>query len=334
MNIKELNIYLKQYAKPDLKKVGFQILNTLIPYICLITIVMFLASRGVNYFLLLPLSIGASCFMVRVFILFHDCTHKSFVRTRKWNTILGYIFGVLVFTPYISWQKDHNIHHGTVGNLDKRGVGDIWMLTVEEYKYASHLKRFVYRLFRHPIFLFVVAPLFLFAVLNRIPKLKASKSEVLNYIYTNFGIVVVGALLSFLFTFKVYIIYQITVLAVAATMGVWLFYIQHQYEEVYWEKTKSWEIVDAALKGSSFYKLPLVFEWISGYIGYHHIHHLNSKIPNYNLKASYKGIKSLKGIRTVTLMESFRLAFLQFYDVKEKRLISYKELQTILKKAG
>ena len=334
MDIKELNLYLKKYAMPDNKKVAYQMLNTLLPYLLTMTILMYLANRGVNYFVLLPLSLAASCFMVRLFILFHDCTHKSFVKTSKWNTILGNIFGVLVFTPYLAWQKEHNIHHSAVGNLDKRGIGDIWMLTVEEYKNSSKLTRFFYRVFRSPMFLFTVAPIFLFAVINRVPKRKASTSELFNYLISNLGIVFLGILLSSVFTFKVYIIYQITVLAFAATMGVWLFYIQHQYDEVYWEESKSWQIVDAALKGSSYYKLPLVFEWISGYIGYHHIHHLNSRIPNYNLKECYQGIEFLKDIRTVTLAESFRLAYLQFYDEKERKLITYKELKTILKKAA
>jgi acyl-lipid omega-6 desaturase (Delta-12 desaturase) len=334
MDIKEIRTNLKKYAKPDNKKVLIQLANTFLPYIALLTFVFFLANRGVNYFILLPLSLIAGSFMVRTFILFHDCTHKSFVKTSKWNAILGNIFGFFVFTPYVTWQREHNTHHATVGNLDKRGVGDIWTLTVEEYKKASGFTRFIYRIFRHPLFLFGIAPVFLFTVLNRFPKRGSGKKAILSTLLTNLGILVVGAIFSTLFSLKIYLIYQITIIAFATSMGVWLFYIQHQFEDVYWQETKLWGVVDAALMGSSFYKLPLVLEWISGYIGYHHIHHLNSRIPNYHLKASYQEIKDIEGIKVVTLRESFKYVSLKYYDEKTKRLIDRRELKSILSKAS
>jgi acyl-lipid omega-6 desaturase (Delta-12 desaturase) len=334
METKQITALLKQFAKSDSKKVWMQLINTILPYFALMIAAMHLGSKGVSYFLTLPISLLSSFFMMRIFIFFHDCTHKSFVKTAKWNAILGNFFGVLVFTPYLEWQTSHNTHHATVGNLDKRGIGDIWTLTVEEYRKASFIKRILYGMFRNPIFLFLISPVFLFTILNRFPKYSATKREILNTLYTNLGMVLVGALFSVWFSLKVYLIYQITIVGFSATIGVWLFYIQHQFEEVYWEEGTSWGVLDAALRGSSFYKLPKVLEWFSGYIGYHHIHHLNSKIPNYNLKSSSRSLSELKGIREITLLESFKLASLKFYDENTKRLITKKELKAILKEAS
>lgn len=327
MSRKEWNESLKTYAKPNHNKVTLQLLNTVIPYIVLLGTILYLSSIGTSFLLLLPLSIGAAAMMVRIFIFFHDCTHQSFVASSKGNAFFGKILGFLVFTPYEAWKKEHSIHHSSVGNLDKRGVGDIWTLTIEEYEASSKAKRFIYRLFRNPAFLFSIAPVFLFVVLQRIPKKDASKKEVKNTILTNVALIIYSVVLSLLFGWQTYVLYQTLIIATASAAGVWLFYVQHQFEEVYWESSKEWDLVDAALKGSTFYKLPIVFEWVSGYIGYHHIHHLNARVPNYNLKACYKSIKPLQNTKTVTLFESFRLGALHFYDEKRKVMITYKQLK-------
>jgi omega-6 fatty acid desaturase (delta-12 desaturase) len=334
MDIREIRSNLKKYAKPDNKKVFIQLSNTFLPYISLMSLLFYLANIGVNYFIVIPLTFLTAAFMIRLFILFHDCTHNSFVKTSKWNNILGSIFGVFVFTPYMSWKKEHNTHHATVGNLDKRGVGDIWTLTVEEYKNASTIKRLLYNIYRHPLFLFLVAPVFLFVVLNRIPNFRSSKKEIFNTLLTNLGMIIVGGIFSTLFSIKIYLIYQISIIAISTSVGVWLFYIQHQFEEVYWQDSETWGIEEAALMGSSYYKLPAVLEWISGYIGYHNIHHLNSRIPNYNLKQSYQEVKNIEALKTVTLKESFKLVSLKFYDEKGKRMINRKELKSLFKKAS
>lgn len=329
MSRKEWNESLKKYARADHRKVTIQLLNTVLPYMVLLGAIFYMASIGVSFLILGPLSIVAAGFMVRIFIFFHDCTHQSFVASSRANDIIGKILGVLVFTAYEPWKKEHSIHHSSVGNLDRRGVGDIWTLTIEEYESASKFKRFIYRLFRQPAFLFTVAPVFLFIVLQRIPKGDAGKKERKNIFLTNLVLLTYGGFMSFIFGWQAFVLYQVLVVAVAASAGVWLFYVQHQFEEVYWESGHEWDLVEAALKGSTFYKLPIVFEWVSGYIGYHHIHHLNARIPNYNLKECYNDIHALQSIKTVTLMESFKLAALEFYDEKRKVLITYKQYKQL-----
>lgn len=329
MSRAQWNKSLKIYATPNLRKAMLQILNTFLPYVALLTLASYLGAAGAKWYLLLPVVVGAGLFMVRTFILFHDCTHDSFVASRKMNNLLGHVLGIFSFTPYMPWKKDHGIHHGAVGNLDHRGVGDIWTLTVEEYESKSWLIKAVYRLFRNPAFLFGVAPYFLFMIIQRVPKKGSSKKEVRSYLLTNLGIAGLFAIYGSLFGLLNFFIIQSIIMVIAGGIGIWLFYVQHQFEDVYWESEASYNSVEAALKGSTFYKLPILLEWMSGYIGYHHIHHLNARIPNYHLKQCYKAFKELKEVKTVTLAESMKLAFLQLYDTKRKKLISFKEFAAV-----
>jgi len=325
MSRREWNIRLKEYAKASDARALGQILNTVLPYLALLTLSLYSFDHQV-YWLFIPLALMGGVFMVRTFIIFHDCTHESFVTTKKGNYIIGHLTGILAFSPYQAWKRDHGIHHGAVGNLNRRGVGDVWTLTVEEYKEKAWYVKALYRLFRNPVFLFGFAPYFLFMIIHRIPSLKSSKKELISYFYTNAGILLMALGYSRTFGLLNYFLVQSMVLFVAAGIGVWLFYVQHQFEEVYWAKEGDYNSVEAALKGSSYYQLPLIFEWLSGYIGYHHIHHLNSKIPNYYLKKCYNTFNELKNVKTVNLRESLSLAFLQIYDVKRKRLISFGRL--------
>jgi len=324
MSRKEWNIYLKDYAKANHNKVIIQMLNTVLPYMLILVSIFYLGSQGVKFVILLPMSIVAAALMVRTFIFFHDCTHQSYLSSSKGNQILGNFLGILVFTPYEAWKKEHNIHHGTVGNLDEKGVGDIWTMTLTEYEAAPKFNKLIYRIFRNPAFLFTIAPVFLFTVLQRFPKKTATKKERSNYLQVNTILLVYATSFSLLFGWQVFITYQLLVLTMAASAGVWLFYVQHQFEEVYWEGKEDWDLVDAALEGSSFYKLPGILEWISGYIGYHHIHHLNARIPNYNLKACYNSNIKLQDTKTVRFFESFKLAFLFIYNENIKRMMTYK----------
>jgi acyl-lipid omega-6 desaturase (Delta-12 desaturase) len=324
----DLSKDIKAFAKPDNHKAIRQIFNTAVTYIVLLGATFFSFNAGL-LLLTAMLSCVSAFFMVRVFILFHDCTHGSFTTSKLANDRLGLIFGVLSFTPYAPWKKEHTIHHGSVGNLDRRGVGDIWTLTIDEYNSKTPFMKGIYRLFRNPFFLFSVAPFFKFLVLNRIPKKTASNEERRSVFLTNMGIVAVGIVFSLIFSFRTFAIMQFIVLTMASTIGLWLFYVQHQFEDVYWEEGENWNSKEAALKGSTFYQLPLVFEWLSGYIGYHHIHHLNSKIPNYNLKECYMTYSELKEVRTVKFLESIHLAFLQIYDAQNKQLISFKTFKKL-----
>lgn len=323
------NQHLKPYATANWKKASWQLVNTLVPYIGLQLLFFYGIHMGVSYGWLLLLVVPNALFMVRAFILFHDCTHMSFFKSKRANDFWGYLLGIVTFTPYDTWQKEHNRHHGTVGNLDKRGIGDVWTMTVSEYQASSRMKQKIYQLYRNPLFLFGVAPFFLFLVLNRFPRRKMSAGELRGYIVTNVGLAAVFAL-SWLYAAPwSFFMVELPTLFVASVMGVWLFFVQHQFEEVYWAENESWDIVKAALEGSSFYKLPRVLDWFTGSIGYHHIHHLNSRIPNYHLRACYKDFEALQAQKAITLLESFKLALLHLYDEQSKRMISFRGFKRI-----
>ncbi len=333
MSRAQWNKRLKIYATPHTGRAVLQLMNTFLPYLILLTGAAYLGQRGSAWYLQVPVLTLAGLFMVRSFILFHDCTHDSFLPSKKGNRVIGHLLGVFTFTPYEPWKKDHGIHHGAVGNLDHRGVGDIWTLTVEEYKGKSLFVRGLYRLFRNPFFLFGIAPFFLFMIIQRVPRRGSKQKERRSYHITNAGIGLVFLVYASLFGLLNFFLVQSIIMIIAGGVGIWLFYVQHQFEEVYWENEEGYDSVAAALKGSTFYQLPLWLEWISGYIGYHHIHHLNARIPNYHLKACYQAFEELKHVKTITLTKSLKLAFLQLYDTKAKRLISFREL-ALLRRRG
>lgn len=319
---------LKPYAQANTLKAIMQLVNTVLPYFALVGLMALMIAFKVPYVFTLLLAIPTGAFMVRLFILFHDCTHMSFFKSKKANQIVGHLLSILTFTPYLSWQSEHNKHHGTVANLDERGIGDVWTMTVDEYLESSRVKKIRYALYRHPIFLFFIAPFFLFAVLNRFPsKHYSSKGHHMSNLFTNVGILSVFLAVSLIGGIKYYLLIQLPVLFFASVMGVWLFFVQHQFDEVYWERHQEWDFMKAALEGSSFYKLPLVLDWVTGHIGYHHIHHLNPRIPNYHLRRCYKEIHDFKASKTITLFESFKMAVLNLYDEKSGKLISIKALR-------
>lgn len=333
MTKREWNQLLKPYSASNNRKAMIQTISTLPTYLILLTLTSGLFLKGYYGWGLIS-SVFTGLFMVRVFILFHDCTHGSFMDQARLNTLWGHVFGVFCFTPYASWKKEHDLHHGSVGNLDRRGIGDIWTMTVNEYRSKKLGVRVIYRIFRNPLFLFSIAPFFKFALLNRLPRAKGKKAEQISLLIGNIGILAVHLLFGLSFGWKAYLLAQYISLAVAAASGVWLFYVQHQFEEVYWSQTEGWDSVEAALKGSTFYRLPLFFEWMSGYIGYHHIHHLNSKIPNYELKAAYQNIEALQAVKTVNLRESFSLAGLHLYDDVKGRMIAFRGAKFQLTKSA
>src|SRR6266566_4819097 len=260
-----------QYQKPSLSRALWQMVNTLGSYVALWYLID--CSLAVSWWLTVPLAVLAGGFVVRIFIIFHDCGHASFFKSRRANNILGFITGVLTFTPYAYWRGEHALHHATSGDLDHRGTGDLWTLTVQEYLESSRWKRFAYRLARNPIILFVIAPLFVMLIKQRFPSPKANKRERHSVYAMNAAILAMAAGLSLVFGIKAYLLIQLTALAVAGSAGFWLFYVQHQFEGVYWERGEEWDYATAALQGSSFYKLPKVLQWFSGSIGFHHIHH-------------------------------------------------------------
>src|SRR6266704_50490 len=316
-----------RYQKPSVGRGVWQIVNTLVPYAAL-WYLMYLSS-SVSWWLVVPLAILAAGFMVRVFIIHHDCGHGSFFKYSKANDVLGFITGVLTFAPYYHWRWEHALHHATSGDLDRRGMGDIWTLTVQEYLESSRWRRFAYRLARNPVVLFVIAPLFMFVVRQRFPKAQASPRERHSVYWTNLAIFGLAAALSWIFGIKAYLLIQLMVVSVAGSAGVWLFYVQHQFEGVYWERGEDWDYATAALKGSSFYKLPKLLQWFSGSIGFHHIHHLSPRIPNYHLEKCHNAEPLFQTVKPVTLFSSLKSFTFRLWDEQHQRLVGYRVLRSI-----
>ncbi|HTI69251.1 MAG TPA: fatty acid desaturase [Candidatus Limnocylindria bacterium] len=316
-----------KYQKPSSAKAIRQIVNTVAPYVALWVLMYFTVQ--ISWWLTLPLAALAGAFLVRTFILFHDCGHGSFFKSTRVNHIIGGITGILTFTPYFYWRWQHAIHHSTSGDLDRRGTGDVWTLTVQEYLEASRWKKFAYRLARNPIVLFVLAPLFLFLIMHRVPSFKAPARERYSVYLTNLAIGVIACGLIWIFGLKSYLIIQLTILMVAGSAGVWLFYVQHQFEGVYWERGEEWDYATAALQGSSFYKLPRVLQWFSGNIGFHHIHHLSPRIPNYHLEECHKAEPLFQTVKPVTFFASFKSFTFRLWDEQRRRLVGYSHLRGI-----
>jgi omega-6 fatty acid desaturase (delta-12 desaturase) len=318
-----------QYQHPSAVKASWQIVNTLVPY-ALLWLAMYY-TLGISWWLTAPLAVVAGAFLVRVFIIFHDCGHNSFFKSRRVNDVWGFLCGMLTFTPYYHWRWEHSLHHATSGDLDRRGTGDVWTMTVQEYLESSRWKRFAYRLARNPVLLFVLAPFFIFLVKHRIPTANASQRERFSVYWMNLAIISVGALLSTVFGLKAYLLIQFTALMVAGTAGVWLFYVQHQFEGVYWERRDEWDYAAAALQGSSFYKLPRVLQWFSGNIGFHHIHHLSPRIPNYNLEKCHNANPLFQQVKPVTLFSSFESLTFRLWDEQRRKLVGYRDLRSFRK---
>jgi omega-6 fatty acid desaturase (delta-12 desaturase) len=319
-----------KYQKSALWPSLWQVANTLVPYAALWWL-MYL-SLAVSWWLALPLAVLAGGFLVRVFIIFHDCGHGSFFSSARANHVLGFITGMLTFTPYFHWRWEHAAHHATSGDLDRRGTGDVWTLTVQEYLEASRWKRFAYRLARNPVILFGLAPLFLFLVKQRFAAAKAGPREQNSVFWTNLALGLMTAGLGWVFGFKAYLLLQLLVIMVAGTAGIWLFYVQHQFEGVYWERNTNWDYSTAALKGSSFYKLPKLLQWFSGNIGFHHIHHLSPRIPNYNLEKCHRAEPLFQTVKPVTLFSSFKSFTFRLWDEQRRSLVGYRALRALRKR--
>ena len=318
---------VKRHQQPSTLRAVWQIVNTLVPLGAL-WYLMYL-SLSVSWWLIIPLAILAGAFLVRVFIIFHDCGHGSFFKSRLANDIVGFITGLLTFTPFYQWRWDHAIHHATSGHLDKRGTGDLWTLTVEEYLASSRWRRFSYRLARNPFVLFVLAPVVVLLVKQRFPSTGANKRERESVQWMNLALLGMAVGLSAIFGVGPYLIIQATALTVAGSAGFWLFYIQHQFEGVYWEREQEWDYAAAALKGSSFYKLPRILQWFTGNIGYHHIHHLSARIPNYNLERCHKAHLMFQDVKPITLLASLQSLKYRLWDEQRKKLVGYRHLKDL-----
>lgn len=316
----------RDFASPSYTKALFQFGNSLILYVT--SVYLMFALLPVSYGYVLAISLLATVAHVRLFMIGHDCAHQSYLPRKGWqNKALGNFIGVLTNTPLDYWGSQHLMHHQTVGNLDRRGYGDVVTLTTEEFKATAFWSRVWYRIGRNPhILMFIFAPIH-FLIMQRFPfeQKKAPRKVWLSIMGTNLGMVIYyGALISFFGLESVLLVFA-PILLMSSTIAVWLFYVQHQFDEAYWEREEAWDYKDATLKGSSFYNLPRWLHWATGNIGYHHLHHLNPKIPNYKLAACHYSDPMLQEGKSITFWESFRLANLALWDESARRLISFAE---------
>jgi len=330
-NIAQLKKAVAPFEQTDTRASIRQIVNTLGPLVLFWYLAY--ASLSVSYWLTLPLTLVTAGFMVRTFILFHDCCHQSFFKSRMANDIIGTITGILTVVPYQQWKHSHSVHHATSGNLEKRGVGDVWLLTVQEYVALPVWKRLYYRIYRNPFVMFVIGPIYIFLIDYRFNRKNARRKERINTYITNLGIAALYAVLIWAVGWQAFLLIQGPVFLLSGMMGIWLFYVQHQFEDSYFEHEEQWSYVQAAVEGSSFYKLPKLLQWITGNIGFHHVHHLSPKVPNYNLEKAHAATPPLQQATTITLATSLKSLRYRLWDEEGKTFLSFKEVKPLLRAA-
>ncbi|MFJ7855036.1 fatty acid desaturase [Peribacillus frigoritolerans] len=330
-NTKSLKKQIAPFEQSTTKQSIWQIINTLGPFI----ILWYLAyiSLSVSYWLALIPAVFAAGFLTRIFIIFHDCTHHSFFKDRRANRIVGTIMGVLTLFPFDQWGHEHSVHHATSGNLDKRGTGDIWTLTVDEYLAAPFKLRFAYRFYRNPLVMFGLGPIYVFLLKNRFNRKGARKKEKNNTYLTNVLIVVFAALLCLAVGWQSFLLVQGSIFMISGSIGIWLFYVQHTFEDSYFEENEEWEYVLAAVEGSSFYKLPKLMQFLTGNIGYHHVHHLSPRVPNYKLEMAHNNTQPLENVPTITLATSLRSLRFRLWDEESKNFVGFKDIKYLTKKS-
>jgi omega-6 fatty acid desaturase (delta-12 desaturase) len=322
---------LKAYETPDARRAALQLVNTLLPYFALFAAMYLTISWGLPYWVTVLLALPAGALLVRLFILFHDCCHGSYVRSPLGLRVIGNVLGVIVFTSYSDWRYSHGIHHSTSGNLDRRGIGDVWTMTLEEYAAASRARRILYRVFRNPFFMFGVIPAFSYLVLHRFPTRHSHKNQVLGILFTDVALAAIILAAGLTIGIRAYLMIQLPIMILGGAGGVWLFYIQHQFDPTYWSRGEEWGSMESALQGSSYYKLPKVLQWVSGNIGFHHIHHLRPRIPNYNLQRCLNETPELQLTDSLTLWRSLKSVRLKVWDEKKKVLLSFRQMTRLLR---
>jgi omega-6 fatty acid desaturase (delta-12 desaturase) len=333
-NLRQWPAFLALYRDPDTRRSAMELAVTIVPLLALWTVMW--ASPQLHPLIRLLLSIPAAGFLVRLFMIQHDCGHGAFFRRRWLNDWVGRVLGVLTLTPHDYWLRTHAIHHAGVGNLAHRGIGDVTTITVREYLALSPLRRVGYRLYRHPLVLFGIGPAFHFLLRHRLPLglMRAGWRPWVSTMATNAAIfLIAGGLMAFIGV-EPFLLIQLPTALLAASIGVWLFYVQHQFEDTYWETDKEWRHAEAALKGSSHYVLPAVLRWFTANIGVHHVHHLNSRIPFYRLPEVLRNHPELANVGRLSLAESFRCVGLTLWDESSRKLVSFRDATRTLAAAS
>ena len=316
---------LQRYREPDQIRSVLEIAITAVPFVLLWVAAW--AALSFSYWVTLALAVPAAGFLVRLFMIQHDCGHGTFFRKRVVNDWIGRVIGVVTLTPYDVWRRSHALHHATSGNLDQRGTGDIDTLTVREYQALPRWRRFAYRLYRDPVVMFGVGPAYLFLIQHRLPVglMRAGWQYWMSAIATNIGIAALVLAMIWLVGAGPFLLVHLPITLLAASAGVWLFYVQHQFEDTFWAEGRAWDMHEAALLGSSHYDLPGVLRWFTANIGVHHVHHLYSRIPFYRLPQVLRDYPELGNVRRVTLAESLKCARLRLWDERGRRLVSFRD---------
>jgi acyl-lipid omega-6 desaturase (Delta-12 desaturase) len=314
---------VEQYARSDLGRSLRSLATSVLPFFALWAL-MFVASP-VSYWLVLVLAVPAAGFLVRTYIMFHDCVHGSLLPTRRANAWLGTALGMLVFTPFARWRYEHLIHHATAGDLDRRFIGDVPMLTLAEYRAKPWYFRFGYRLYRNPFVMFGLGSIYSTVIMQRIPTSGARNRMYRNVWMTNLATALFVAALCFAFGWRTVLFVELPLIVLAGSAGIWLFYVQHQFDNTYWERTDEWSFNDAAMRGSSHLALPKVLQFFSGNIGFHHVHHLNPKIPNYKLQRAHEEQPMFRSVPSMTLTDGLRATRLKLWDEQSQRMLTWKQ---------
>ncbi len=312
---------------PSLRRSLVDLATSVVPYLAL-TVLMY-ASLEVSVWITLALAIPAAGFLLRTFIVFHDCTHGSFMPTKRGNRWVGRFAGLLVFQPFANWGHNHAVHHGTAGDLDRRGTGDVMTLTVEEYESRDWAGRLGYRLFRNPLVMFGIGPIWSLMIGPRIWSSKQRVRQRNSILLTNLALAIVVGAIVWLVGLQAWLLVQMPVVILAGTLGVWMFYVQHQFEDAYWESSENWSYSDAALQGSSYLRLPKVMQFFTGNIGLHHVHHLSAKIPNYNLQRAHDEIEIFQEVPVLTIRDGLRSIRLKLIDPASGRLLTWGEVRSL-----
>jgi omega-6 fatty acid desaturase (delta-12 desaturase) len=314
-----------RYEQASLRHSLLDVATSVVPYLAL-TLAMYLC-LDVSVWITLVLAVPAAGFLLRIFVVFHDCAHGSFLPTKRGNLWLGRITGLLVFQPFGNWRHNHAVHHGTAGDLDRRGTGDVPTLTVEEYMSLAWKQRLGYRLFRNPVVMFGLGPLWSLMIGPRIWSSKMRRRRRRSVIATNLALAIVIGAIVWLVGLEAWLLVQMPIAILAGTMGVFLFYVQHQFEDVYWASTEHWSYADAALQGSSYLKLPKIFQFFSGNIGLHHVHHLSAKIPNYNLQRAHDENPIFHAVPVLSVRDGLRSIRLKVIDPTSGRLLTWSQVK-------
>ncbi len=329
LSAKEWMRLMMAYRQPKMLRSIYEIAVTFLPFLALCVLSYF--ALKISLFLSFGLSLLAAGFLVRLFIIQHDCSHGAFFKQKKLNEWVGRVIGVITMTPFSIWKRAHLTHHASSGNLEKRGIGDIYMLTVAEYKASSPKTRFLYRLYRNPVVMFLIGPIYVFLIAQRVPDkfMRKQPKYWVSAMGTNLFIAALIGGIIYFFGLKAFLLIYVPMIITAGALGVWMFFVQHQFEDTIWDKGEAWGRNDAAIFGSSHYDLPKPLRWLTGNIGIHHVHHLNSRIPFYRLTEALRDHPKLIGIKRLTLAQSLKCVKLKLWCEEKRKLVSIKTAMAV-----